>query len=203
MGDDLEGRFVTPFDTGMGYLVKFNHDFIGREALERVAQNPPRTVCTLEWDAEAVGRTFAMLFDGGGAVDDISQPSGCAVLEQMRKKCFVFTADKVLNSEGEQVGIASGRIRSFNYGRMISLGFIEPAYVEDGAELTVLWGTPGTRQSKIRVKVARFPYNKDDIVRNEDLDVAAIPALGSGRTVEQAGTDGAVADWGELYDQIG
>ena len=57
---------------------------------------------------------------------------------------------------------------------MISLGFIAPEYAAEGTELAVLWGTPGTRQMKIRAKVVRFPYNSD-YIRNENKDVEEIP----------------------------
>jgi len=36
---------------------------------------------------------------------------------------------------------------------------------------------------KVRVKVARYPYNKD-LPRNEDIDVSTIPTLGHGRMVK-------------------
>lgn len=31
VGDDLESRFMTPFDVGWDFLVKFNHDFTGKD----------------------------------------------------------------------------------------------------------------------------------------------------------------------------
>ena len=43
-------------------------------------------------------------------------------------------------------------------------------------ELTLIWGTPGNPQMPIRVKVARYPYNKE-FVRNQDVDVEKIPRL--------------------------
>ena len=46
---------------------------------------------------------------------------------------------------------------------MISLAFISAEYAKEGTELEILWGTPGTRQMKVRAKVARFPYNQDYI----------------------------------------
>ena len=68
------------------------------------------------------------------------------------------------------IGLTSGRIISYTYNSMISLAFISPAYAAEGTELTILWGTPGTRQMQIRAKVTRFPYNAD-FIRNSDKDV--------------------------------
>lgn len=59
---------------------------------------------------------------------------------------------------------------------MISLAFISAEYAKEGTELEILWGTPGTRQMKVRAKVARFPYNQD-YIRNEKRDVSDIPVL--------------------------
>src|SRR5581483_2373361 len=35
--DNIEDYYLTPYDLGYGLIVKFDHDFIGREALERIA----------------------------------------------------------------------------------------------------------------------------------------------------------------------
>ena len=38
--DDIEDYYLTPYDLGYGPFVKFDHDFIGREALEQMADEP-------------------------------------------------------------------------------------------------------------------------------------------------------------------
>ena len=58
MGDDLESRFMTPFDVGWDFLVKFNHDFTGKDALLKLAEEKRRTAVTLEWNGEDVGKIF-------------------------------------------------------------------------------------------------------------------------------------------------
>ncbi len=35
--DSVEGYYLTPWDIGYGHIVKFDHEFVGREALERMA----------------------------------------------------------------------------------------------------------------------------------------------------------------------
>lgn len=198
VGDDLESRFVTPYDTGMGFLIKFNHDFIGRAALEKIASGeaPRRTVAMLEWNPEDVGKVFAAYNTPGNNVDDIAVDSDCRFIYNFQHMCFEYRADKVLNAEGEQVGISTGRIHSYSYGTMISMAFVDPAFAREGTELTVIWGTPGTQQMPVRVKVACYPYN-GDLARNEKIDVAEVPTLGNGRTVEVAqGVD----TWAALYE---
>ena len=56
---------------------------------------------------------------------------------------------------------------------MISLCCLDTPYTKLGTEVFVVWGEPGTRQKKIRAKVARFPYN--NVLRNETTDVKTLP----------------------------
>src|SRR3712207_5588272 len=44
---DVRDYYLTPYEVGYGKTVRFDHDFIGREALERLAQAPSRTKVTL------------------------------------------------------------------------------------------------------------------------------------------------------------
>lgn len=174
MGDDLEGRFVTPYDIGCGALVRFNHDFIGKEALQKIAEKPLRTPVTLEWNGSDVAAVFAtMITPGEEACEDISRESEIDFAYNLTENVFTYRTDRVV-ADGKDIGISSGRIISYHYNSMISLGFIDPAYAKEGTELTLIWGTPGTRQMEIRVRVARFPYNSD-FVRNQDKDVEEIP----------------------------
>ena len=170
VGDELEPRFVTPYDLGWGSLVKFNHEFTGRAALETIAANPPRTLATLEWNAEDVAEVFASQFKGAAVTpyERIDTPFDYN-LNSVRPQ---YHADKVMVGE-QQIGICSGRNISYYYNAMISLAFIDKKYAVEGTDVTVIWGTPGNPQKEIRAKVTRTPYN--NLVRNEDTDVEAIP----------------------------
>ncbi len=174
VGEDLESRFVTPYDVGWDFLIKFNHDFTGKEALQKLANEPHRSVATLEWNADDVAAVFATrLKPGEEPCEDISLPSDTSMVNNLTQGVFEYRADKVFAGDKE-VGITSGRIISYTYNSMISLGFLDSEYTKEGQELEILWGTPGTRQMKVRAKVAKFPYNSD-YVRNEKKDVEEIP----------------------------
>ena len=56
---------------------------------------------------------------------------------------------------------------------MVSLCTIDPAYAEIGTEVEIIWGSEGTRQKRIRAKVARYLYLNEE--RNSDVDVALVP----------------------------
>lgn len=174
VGDDLQSRFVTPYDVGWSFLVNFNHEFTGKAALAEIAKNPPRTVTTLEWNADDVAAVFATLLRPGQTpCEDISKQSNLPMGENSFNGYTKYRADKVLVN-GQEIGITSGRIISYPYNSMISLAFITPECAVEGTAVTVLWGTPGTPQKEIRATVAKYPYNKE-LIRNEDRDVSDIP----------------------------
>lgn len=174
VGNELESRFMTPYDVGWGFLVKFNHEFTGKAALEKISKEAHRTCVTLEWNADDIAAVYATRFrPGEEPCEDISTVSDAFLNDRPAGQGFVYRADKVFAGEKE-IGLSSGRIISYAYNSMISLGFIAPEYAAEGTELAVLWGTPGTRQMKIRAKVVRFPYNSD-YIRNENKDVEEIP----------------------------
>jgi glycine cleavage system aminomethyltransferase T len=176
VGNDLECRFVTPYDNRWDSRVKFNHEFTGRAALENIAKNPPRRVVTLEWNADDVAAVYATQLRGTDEVCERIETEGMPLQENMTggpgEGC-IYRADKVL-ADGKWIGISSGRIASYYYHTMISLAYIVPEYAVEGKELTLTWGTPGTPQKEIRVKVARYPYLDPKFVRNEQRDVSDI-----------------------------
>ena len=53
---DIQDYYFTPRELGYGNVVKFDHDFVGREALERTAGDDHRRKVTLVWDPADVAR---------------------------------------------------------------------------------------------------------------------------------------------------
>ena len=168
--DNNNNGLATPYDVKWGYLVNFDHDFIGKEALQKIAQNQPRTVVTLEWNAEDVGKAFAKQFEGHPVDprDDIS-PIGDGADSLFATGFPLINLSKVLDGEKE-IGVAVGRTHDFYYNKMISLAYVDTAYDVIGKDLVVIWGSTADTQTRIRAKVARFPYFDGDF-RNETCDV--------------------------------
>jgi len=50
VSDKVEDYYLTPWELGYGFFVKFDHDFIGRAALEKMAAGPHRKKVTLALD---------------------------------------------------------------------------------------------------------------------------------------------------------
>jgi syringate O-demethylase len=158
--NNIEDYYLTPWDLGYGPIVKFDHDFIGREALERMANKPHRKKVTLALD------------DG-----DVTRAIGTMFKKKDRAKYFDFPSavystlpyDKVL-SDGKVVGISTWCGYSANESRMLTLAVLDSDYTEPGTEVTFVWGEEGGGSSKptverhvqaeIRAIVSPVPYSE-------------------------------------------
>ncbi|MDR2079310.1 MAG: hypothetical protein LBP74_06300 [Treponema sp.] len=169
LGSELESRFVNPFELGWGGSVSFDHDFTGKKALMELKENHRRKVVTLEWNTEDILDIYRSEFEPGTPYTTIEGPE-----DYDPSGHYEYCADKVLVN-GKYIGTSTGRIHSWYYRKMISLGLLEKEYCNLGQELVILWGDPNTRQKEIRATVARYPYM--NINRNENVDVSKIPTL--------------------------
>lgn len=174
VGQDLETRFVTPYDTGWSNLIKFTHEFPGKEALQDLADHPEkqRHVVTLEWNADDIADVYKSQFQGRDVIpyDPIEERPADIYYINGNSREIVYHADKVL-ADNKEIGISSMRTVSPYYQHMISLGFIDGDYTDFGTELVVLWGNEGHPQKKIRAKVSYYPYVSQD---QEDNRVATV-----------------------------
>lgn len=149
--------YRSPIELGWGRSVKFDHDFIGRDALEAELADPVRQMVTLEWDSEDVIELFVALFHEGDLYELPELP-----------RAFAGPAfDAVLDDAGDEIGVSSSRCHSVYFRKMLSLCTVDVAYSEPGTAVKVLWGTPGANQKQIRATVAPAPYKQDN--RRADL----------------------------------
>ncbi|MFF7474398.1 aminomethyl transferase family protein [Streptomyces sp. NPDC008092] len=156
--EDVTDYYVTPYDIGYGGIVAFDHDFVGREALEEIAKNPRRTKVTLVWNAEDVAAAVGSLHRSG------ELPA--KYIEFPKARYALHQSDKVL-AGGELVGISMDVGYTANERAMVSLATVDLAHSEPGTEVTVVWGEspnsakPGVeahRQVEIRATVAPAPF---------------------------------------------
>lgn len=162
--DDDENYFVTPYDIKWDYLINYDHDFIGKEALQKIALNPPKTCVTLEWNLDDVAKAYI------AQIVNIDTP----ICDDITQKCFNGGSTSKVLLDGKMVGTTSGRIQDYYHGTMISLAFIEKELAVEGKKLKVLWGSNGYPQMEIHATVAAFPYYNEEY-RNETFDVEKIP----------------------------
>lgn len=162
---DHRARYRTPMECGWEKSIKLDHDFTGREAIERELASPRRTVVTLEWHPDDVLDIYASLLRPGEEYKYLEIPGSPA-----NRRAYAH-ADHVLR-DGREVGVSSGTIYSYYFRKVISMATLDLADAQEGSELTVLWGDFGGRMKEVRARVARFPYL--DQGRNRDVDVATM-----------------------------
>ncbi|KAK7398738.1 hypothetical protein QQX98_011882 [Neonectria punicea] len=140
----------TPFDLGWGWLVNFDHDFIGKEALAAFARDPPNVLVTLEWNSENVIDVYASMF----------RQETLEFMELPRSPCKSVQGSSVYAGT-DLVGCAVSRCYSYWFKKMISLCIIDKRHATPGQEVCVKWGQDGAPQKLIRAIVRRAPYKED------------------------------------------
>ncbi|MCQ1996436.1 aminomethyl transferase family protein [Arthrobacter sp. zg-Y1171] len=167
--DSVEGYYTTPWELGYGSFIKFDHDFIGRDALEAMDPQAQRRKVTLAWDGDDVATIHASMYQQ----------------EELPYKFFdlpnanygASNFDTVLDDSGRVVGISMFTGYSWNEKRPLSLAVVDRD-VEIGSRLSVVWGEPdgGTRKSSVEphrqynvgVDVSPVPYS--EVVRRTYTD---------------------------------
>jgi glycine cleavage system aminomethyltransferase T len=154
---DIGDYYLTPYDIGYGKTVKFDHEFIGREALERMAGRPSRTKVTLVWNADDVTAAIGSLYQPGPGAKYIDMP---------KARYATHHEDQVLK-DGRPAGVSLDCGYLANERVMVSLAVLETGHAEPGTEVTVVWGEQPVstkpaveehRQVEIRATVAPVPF---------------------------------------------
>ncbi|GAB3615469.1 aminomethyltransferase family protein [Okibacterium endophyticum] len=160
---DIHDYYVTPFDLGLGRSVKFDHDFHGREALERHAENQRRRKVTLLWNADDVADAVKSQITPGTPAKFIDFP---------KSRYGFYQMDDVLH-DGSTVGISTD-VGYVAFDQLyMSLASVDVG-IADGTVVEVVWGenpisrkpqVEHHRQVRIRATVAPAPYH--DYARTE------------------------------------
>ena len=158
VSDDVEDYYFTPWDLGYGHLVKFDHDFVGREALEQKAGEDHRRKVTLALDDEEVTRAMGTMFGRSERAKFLDWPSAVYSMHPF---------DRV-TVDDETIGVSTWIGYSANEGKMLTLAILDSEFAEPGTEVTFVWGEEdgGTEkptverhlQTEIRAVVSPVPY---------------------------------------------
>ena len=155
---DVEDYYFTPWDLGYGHLVKFDHDFIGREALEQMADDEHRQKVTLALNDDDVAETVATMFGETEHAKFMDWPSAVYAMHPF---------DRV-TCNGDIVGVSTWIGYTFNEAKWITLAVLDADYAEPGTEVTFVWGEENGGTSKptvephvqreLRAVVSPVPY---------------------------------------------
>jgi len=159
VSSDITDYYLTPHELGYGSIVKFDHDFIGRAALEQMPA-PRRKKVTLVWNGEDLTRVIGTLFQSGGPI--------AKYVDLPLANYATLPFDAVVR-EGKTVGLSTYTAYSFNERAMLSLACVDVGLSEPGTEVSVIWGEDGASpkptveahvQATIRATVAPVPYGE-------------------------------------------
>ena len=141
VSDDIEDYYFTPWDLSYGHLVKFDHDFIGREALEAKVDDEHRTKVTLALDDDDVTRTIASQLQKTDRAKYIEWPNAVYSMHPF---------DEVRVND-ETIGVSTWICYSANEGKLLTLAVLDSEYAEPGTEVTFVWGEEngGTRKPTV------------------------------------------------------
>jgi glycine cleavage system aminomethyltransferase T len=158
---DIADYYLTPYDLGYGPFVKFDHDFVGRAALEQISASPRRKKVTLVWNGADVTRVFDTLFAGH---DDIAK-----YIDLPLANYATLPYDQVVTG-GNGIGLSTYTGYNYNERAMLSLAIVDNAHAVPGTEVTLIWGEAkgGTskptverhRQAEIRATIAPAPISE-------------------------------------------
>lgn len=160
VSDDITDYYVTPIEVGYDHTVSFDHDFVGREALEEEVESSDRTAVTLVWNSRDVIGVYESLFSEGDTCKYIDMPLGAWDSAHY---------DRVLDGD-EQVGVSMWYGYTYNEREMLSEAVIDVEYGDPGTEVTVVWGEENSAKSnverhaetEIQATVAEMPYTEDN-----------------------------------------
>ncbi len=160
VSDNIEDYYLTPYDLGYGPFIKFDHEFIGREALAAKAKAQHRKKVTLALDNVSVTDALFTMFDDGLRAKFIEFPSAVYAMHPF---------DSV-TVDGKLVGLSTWIGYSANEGKMLTLAVLDEEFAEPGTKVALVWGEPdgGTRkptverhkQVDIEAIVAPVPYSR-------------------------------------------
>ncbi|MFF0501828.1 hypothetical protein ACFYU5_35955 [Nocardia aobensis] len=131
--DDIEDYYHTPWDLGYGRFIKFDHDFIGRSALEERAAQPHRKKVWLEWNSDDVVRVMRDSLFG-----EEPRPKILSIPNPIPNTAYHDSVHK----GDEFVGLSIFGGYTVNIRQMVTMAVVDEPHAYDGNQVTITWGEP-------------------------------------------------------------
>jgi glycine cleavage system aminomethyltransferase T len=156
---DITDYYVTPYDIGLGRSVSFDHEFLGKEALQGHSEDRRRTKVTLVWNAGDVKDALGSILGDGIPAKYMELP---------KSRYALYQTDRILK-DGETVGMSLDVGYLANERAFLSLATIDVAHSQTGTEVVVIWGEePNSRKAQVerhrqvemRATVAPAPFSE-------------------------------------------
>jgi vanillate/3-O-methylgallate O-demethylase len=139
----IEDYYLNPWELGYGSFVKFDHDFVGRDALQALAPETQRRKVTLAWNAADVTQLLASPLNPEGP--------GYQFFDLPNANYGSSNYDAVVDADGNRIGLSLFTGYSANERQVLSLATVDP-HVPLGAEVQVVWGEPRGGSAKTTVQ---------------------------------------------------
>ncbi|MFC4254660.1 aminomethyl transferase family protein [Altererythrobacter xixiisoli] len=159
--DSIEDYYFTPWEVDYGRLIRFDHDFIGREALERRQNDLHRKKVSLVINSQDAAAVYASQMTPGQNGKAMEVPTA---------HYAAYPYDTVLDAAGNVVGVSTYTSFLAPDGAWVSLAVIDENMAAEGSELTIVWGEPDGgsgrptvephRQMNLRATVSGWPFSK-------------------------------------------
>ncbi|MEF2975956.1 aminomethyl transferase family protein [Subtercola sp. YIM 133946] len=156
--ENIEDYYISPWELGYGRSISFNHDFIGRDALQAAKAEVNRTKVTLEFNLDDVHAVFG------------AEPG--RVLSYGRYR---------IETDSGLAGMTFYTANIAPVGTVLALSLIDTEFATPGTEVTVVWGEhPGAGTdpnadlgfARIRATVQPSPY--DEFARTQYRKIAFV-----------------------------
>ncbi|KRA25464.1 glycine cleavage system protein T [Microbacterium sp. Root61] len=147
VSENIEDYYLNPWELGYGSFVKFDHDFIGRDALEKIDPAAQRKKVTLAWNDEDLAKLLTTPIDRDGV--------GYQFFDLPNANYGSSNYDAVIDGDGNTVGLSLFTGVTANEKRGLSLATVD-ADLPVGEEVRVVWGEPNGGSKKTTVQ----PHNQ-------------------------------------------
>ncbi len=165
--EDLRARFRTPVECDWAWMAKFDHEFTGREALEKEIASPKRKLVTLEFNADDIAEVYRSQFT--------NDPYKFMDLPCADPQPAGGHQDYVTDQDGNKIGISADPTFSSHFHTMISHAVIDADKAVEGTEVLVQWGDYGKKIKNLRATISKFPYIHG-VADNKDYDLTTVPS---------------------------
>ncbi len=164
---DIRARFRSVPECDWEWMAKFDHEFVGREALEAELANPKRKVVTLKFNPEDQADVYRSQFT--------DEPYKYMAMPCAEPQPCGGHQDYVTDKDGNVIGISAVPTYSSHFKTTIAHAIIDVDKIEQGKEVLVQWGDYGKRIKNLRATIEKFPYIYG-VMDNRDYDLSTVPS---------------------------
>ena len=123
VSDKIEDYYTSPHELGYASFTKFDHDFIGKEALQKMEGKVHRKKVTFAWNDEDVAKVLQSMF---------APPGENYKFIDLPLSNYASSSFDAVMSGGKMVGASMFSGYTYNERKMLSLGFVEEQYAKLG-----------------------------------------------------------------------